>query len=679
MSGSPSHSAVTPGAAESAMRHLLLIQPIAPSAVGIDDHVRCVSGITGLDEYSARQKLVGSALDVLKVGEDEGALREMRDSLRGQGFRVALVSAGSLPRSRRMPRAVKAVCASGTLGFRDIRDEAIIELAPGDEASIIVGSLDPGAYGTNKNLLRQLYGVEADRETSLARRLSELSKAQPALCVFPLGAGVPFYLIGGKFNYASMGERAKLSVSQNFLELMNLLRENTESEINTDFGLKALPIIPLAGNAGSSSDVLRKFLFYARLIELARSDGMYSGGETPLRRTPALDAVTGVLLSGAVLGGVGAAHTGNTQAGAAPASATHASGPGNTSRGHTAEVTEDINLPPPPTYATGLAGDVRRFGAFYAQLRILGPAPLALVLIASTGLALFLTFKSGVQLDIAWSLLPAGVLALLATLTMFQRKRVAQNTPTSKLRSLQMGTVEICGRAKRKYALQSPHSMVRCVYYRYRVLKKQIRHTSEGVATEQWVVVDRGDSGPVPFYLEDDTGQALIDPQGAIMSGLQTEEFSGSMADLLSGAALDRTRKVIETVIPEGASLYILGHARPLKNSAQDQQQEYRRRLKALKRSPDKLAKYDADRDGEISMEEWAVARQDIESGLLVEKLRADNMTDTAVVGEHPGGGLFFISDRPERELIAGYLWKIPLVGALGCGLTLAALIRLLS
>ena len=223
------------------------------------------------------------------------------------------------------------------------------------------------------------------------------------------------------------------------------------------------------------------------------------------------------------------------------------------------------------------------------------------------------------------------------------RTRAAQLQITSGHLSLvDIRNQTICRLASGKYALRAPHSLVTCVYYRYKVLKKEVRHTSQGVATEQWVVVDRGNSVPVPFYLDDGTGKALIDPDGAVISGLQAEEYYGSMAELFTGADLNSDRKVVESVIPEGARLYILGHARPIKNTAVDRRKEYRRRLKALKNSPEAMARYDTDGDGKVSFEEWTQARTDIENQLLAESLTADIKNDTAVVGKHPGHTGYF-------------------------------------
>ena len=69
----------------------------------------------------------------------------------------------------------------------------------------------------------------------------------------------------------------------------------------------------------------------------------------------------------------------------------------------------------------------------------------------------------------------AGVLPGLASLGLFwgginciRLKRQIENTPTSKVRSIAMGMVEVHGRTRRVYALISPLTNSACAWYRIR-------------------------------------------------------------------------------------------------------------------------------------------------------------------------------------------------------------------
>lgn len=51
---------------------------------------------------------------------------------------------------------------------------------------------------------------------------------------------------------------------------------------------------------------------------------------------------------------------------------------------------------------------------------------------------------------------------------LWRRKRLIEDTPTARIRSMPLGRVEVFGRAEEKTALEAPLTGTRCVYYRYR-------------------------------------------------------------------------------------------------------------------------------------------------------------------------------------------------------------------
>ncbi len=96
-------------------------------------------------------------------------------------------------------------------------------------------------------------------------------------------------------------------------------------------------------------------------------------------------------------------------------------------------------------------------------------------------------------------------------------KRLVENTPTSKIRSIAVGLVEIYGKivpqstqpAPSNKLLESPFGGKKCVYYKYTVEVE--RSDKNG---KYWKTVKKGSEG-VPFYLQDDTGKVLVDPRTA--------------------------------------------------------------------------------------------------------------------------------------------------------------------
>lgn len=153
-----------------------------------------------------------------------------------------------------------------------------------------------------------------------------------------------------------------------------------------------------------------------------------------------------------------------------------------------------------------------------------------------------------------------------------RRRRLLENTPTSKTRSIAMGLVEIVGEAvPTGETLQSPFSDHECVYYRYEI--EEYRRTGKRHA---WVTVMQRSLG-VPFFLQDDTGRVLIDPTGAEVDIPQDAQFrSGTGEDppapiqaflAQQGIAfegflgINKTMRYTEYYVAPHDPLYILGTA----------------------------------------------------------------------------------------------------------------------
>jgi hypothetical protein len=121
-----------------------------------------------------------------------------------------------------------------------------------------------------------------------------------------------------------------------------------------------------------------------------------------------------------------------------------------------------------------------------------------------------------------------GIFGLVVGLILFvkgffwlKQKRLIENIPTSKVRSLAMGLVEISGEAKLadKHALKSPFSNKDCVYYKYTVEE----YCKQG-KSHKWVTRKKG-AESVNFYLKDATGAVLVDPKGANIDIPADNEF----------------------------------------------------------------------------------------------------------------------------------------------------------
>jgi hypothetical protein len=155
----------------------------------------------------------------------------------------------------------------------------------------------------------------------------------------------------------------------------------------------------------------------------------------------------------------------------------------------------------------------------------------------------------------------------------FRIKRLIENLPTSKIRSLAIGLVEIAGEVvpREKKLLRSPISGKDCVYYTYRV--EELRSSGK---SSHWQTLKSGIES-YPFYLKDETGKVVVEPKEAgieIDPGLKAEsgigkDFPQIVKDFLKKSnisyggflGIHNAMRVSESFIQPGEKLYIIGSA----------------------------------------------------------------------------------------------------------------------
>jgi E3 Ubiquitin ligase len=162
----------------------------------------------------------------------------------------------------------------------------------------------------------------------------------------------------------------------------------------------------------------------------------------------------------------------------------------------------------------------------------------------------------------------AGVYLFYRGFLLLQRKRLILNTPASKVRSAAMGLVEINGLAAGPYTITAPITAVPCFYFHTTAWQWQQRGRNK-----EWVRV-ADESMHVPFFLDDNTGRVLVDPQGAEMDIHRDfhDEFSialfsssleipGNISNFLlrNGVSTDKKIKIEECCIKPKNALFILG------------------------------------------------------------------------------------------------------------------------
>lgn len=211
-----------------------------------------------------------------------------------------------------------------------------------------------------------------------------------------------------------------------------------------------------------------------------------------------------------------------------------------------------------------------------------------------------------------------GVSLFIRGLSSLWKKHLIETTPTSKIRSLAMGRVEVLGEvvAAKDKILKSPLEHKSCVYYEFII--EEYKYSGKN---ERWHVIDSF-SESTYFFLKDETGSVLVEPLGAqidiqpyytcrsgpgriipdAVKGYMTRnDFPYKPKIFLSGEL-----RFTEFIIQPKDKLYIMGCA------------------------------------GDNPFVEEAVAKSNVED---------------IMIQQGGTGKIYFISDKPEREVLKKLKW----------------------
>lgn len=235
-----------------------------------------------------------------------------------------------------------------------------------------------------------------------------------------------------------------------------------------------------------------------------------------------------------------------------------------------------------------------------------------------------------------------GLTSFWAWLANLRRHRTIADTPTTRIASAPQGYVEIAGRGRQPPGerLPSPVYGLPCLWYRYRVERKH---------GDRWEQVESGVSHDT-FGVDDGSGLALVDPEGA--------EILTSRKQVSHAGDYRRT----EWTLIEGETLYVIGEHVTLggANATLDRQADITQLLADWKRDkPALLARFDADRDGEISLDEWEHARAAAAAEVDRSHLETRLKDGIHLMRKPAHGRLFLIANREAASLERRYrLWS---------------------
>lgn len=265
-----------------------------------------------------------------------------------------------------------------------------------------------------------------------------------------------------------------------------------------------------------------------------------------------------------------------------------------------------------------------------------------------------------------WSAVPAGValIALVAGFTFLLRSRLIENTPTSRLRSAAQGYIEVEGRAGLLDGppIICPLTVTRCIWWRYKVERKETDTDSDGKTRTSWVTIDRGVSDD-SFLLDDGTGRCVVDPTGADVIptikrrwyGYARRPDIGPEAGKGFWRAMWCTHRYTEELIQTGNSVYALGAFRTQAGGPEpfDEKADLTELLSKWKHDRKMMALLDVNKDGAVDVKEWEAARR-----MAVQKVRQEHVQravetgDLNILAKPRDRRPFVLSGIPQAELI---------------------------
>ncbi len=219
------------------------------------------------------------------------------------------------------------------------------------------------------------------------------------------------------------------------------------------------------------------------------------------------------------------------------------------------------------------------------------------------------------------------------------RKRVIEDMPTALIRSAPQGYIELQGMADLMDGdeIFAPLSTRRCVWFSYKVEKREERSRGNGRGGNSWSTIEQGRSEDL-FYLVDTTGRCAVDPEGAAVTAGHNNVWYGTSripgryheSDGVWWAramgAVGKPYRYTERRIEPGDALYAIGNFTTHGGAAArfDVDGAVGDKLREWKRdSAFMLRHFDADGDGQIDLDEWQAARDKATAEIMAEQEHA--------------------------------------------------------
>ena len=232
------------------------------------------------------------------------------------------------------------------------------------------------------------------------------------------------------------------------------------------------------------------------------------------------------------------------------------------------------------------------------------------------------------------------ITSLFAWVSAWRRRRVITDTPTSRIASAAQGYVELqgVGRPLDDPPLHSHLTGLPCLWYRWDVREK--------TNNNKWVTVDKGESD-TSFLIDDGSGSCIVDVEGA--------EILTRHRDIWRQDRYSYT----EWKLLNNEQIYALGEFSTVSGTSVELnvRRDVGVLLHAWKKDRNMLLdRFDLDKDGEITEEEWELARQAARREVEQMHRETRNSADMHTLSRPGHGRHFILSNLDPNRLARRYL-----------------------
>lgn len=262
-----------------------------------------------------------------------------------------------------------------------------------------------------------------------------------------------------------------------------------------------------------------------------------------------------------------------------------------------------------------------------------------LALCVYTGLVLagvFLDYRSHHINQLPLVFVLGALVATLAWAFNFKRLLGMSEIPVATIASAAQGYVELFGTSKSLTLTRSPIRGVECVWFRLWIYARDTNY--------MWRLADYRISEQL-FELQDDSGVCRIDPRGA-------EVFAASRHEVVQ-----HDHKYIEDVLFADKPVYVLGDLDTGSqiNTEAEIHQDAGKLMTRLKQSKARLLQqFDLNRDGEIDIHEWELARESAYAEVRAKHAQR-LQSELHLIAKPPNKRLFLISGISPHALRQHY------------------------